>query len=149
MRKFFAVLGWIAMAACLVVLVSAAGEKTALRKELRKEKQKYEALKALYDEEKMDWEAVSSGLQADNLALTLEKHSLSAALTAAREEAQSAQAEREILAAEKDMASGRLSEIMAVLMPKEPQEKALADSPDAAPLPAPNPQRAPEALSPM
>ena len=74
---------WLGLAACLIMLVSAGGEKTSLREELRRERQKYEALRTLYDEEKADWQTVVSSMKADAAALTLEKQTLAAALTAA------------------------------------------------------------------
>ncbi len=119
MKKFFTVLLWLGLAASLIALVSLAGERAALCDEVRKGKQKYDALKTMYDREKAEWQSASDELAADNTALTLEKETLAAALKEAREEMDAVKAEQETLAAEKDEASGRLSEILAVLMPGE------------------------------
>ncbi|MBR5109628.1 MAG: hypothetical protein IK099_05490 [Clostridia bacterium] len=119
MKKFLMVLLWIGLAVCLVMLVSGAGEKYGLRDDLRKEKQKYDALKTVYDREKEEWQVESSELAANNAALTLEKQTLAAALRTVRQEMDAVKAERETIAAEKDEASGRLSEILAVLLPGE------------------------------
>lgn len=118
MKKFFAVLLWIGLAVSLIALVSVAGERTALRDEAKKEKQKYDALKTMYDREKAEWQSNADELAADNTALVLEKQALAAALMEIREEMDTVKAERETLAAEKDEASARLSEIMAVLIPQ-------------------------------
>ena len=147
LKKFFTVLLWIGLGVCLVMLISYAGESAGLREELRKEKQKYDALKTVYDQEKEEWQAESSALNADNTALTLEKQALAAALREARQETDAVKAERETIAAEKDEASGRLSEIMAVLMPEEkspvPQEEAQAEEKRK---PLPDPAFRPEIL---
>ena len=126
MKKFFTVLLWIGLAVCLIMLAANAGETGGLREELRKEKLKYDALKTVYDQEKEEWKATSSKLSAANAALTLEKQAIAAALREAQQEMDTVKAERETIAAEKDIASGQLSEILAVLMPEEttpaPQE---------------------------
>ena len=133
MKKFFTVLLWIGLAVCLIMLASNAGELSGLREEMRKEKQKYDALKTVYDREKEEWQAASSELNADNTALTLEKQTLAAALLEARREMDAVKAERETIAAEKEEASGRLSEILAVLLPEEnapaPKEDTQAEEP--------------------
>ncbi len=118
MKKFFTALLWIGLAVSLIALVSVAGERTALRDEAKKGKQKYDALKTMYDREKTEWQSAADELNADNTALALEKQALAAALTEIRQEMDTVKAERETLAAEKNEASGRLSEIMAVLMPE-------------------------------
>ena len=118
MKKFFTVLVWIGLAVSLIMLISVAGERTALREETRKGKQKYDALKTMYDREKAEWQATSEQLTADNAALALEKQSLAAALTEISQEMDTVKAERETLTAEKNEASGRLTEILAVLMPE-------------------------------
>lgn len=118
MKKFFMVLVWIGLAVSLIMLISVAGERTALREEARKGKQKYDALKTMYDREKAEWQAASEKLTADNAALALEKQSIAAALTEISQEMDTVKAERETLTAEKNEASGRLSEILAVLLPE-------------------------------
>ena len=72
MKKFFAVLLWIGLAVCVIMLVSLAGEKAALREENRKAQQKYDALKTVYDREKAEWKSAAEDMSADNTALTLE-----------------------------------------------------------------------------
>lgn len=134
MKKFFTALLWIGLAVSLIALVSVAGERTALRDEAKKGKQKYDALKTMYDREKAEWQSAADELNADNTALALEKQALAAALTEIRQEMDTVKAERETLAAEKNEASGRLSEIMAVLMPET------AEAPeDAQNVPLPEP----------
>ena len=131
MKKFFMVLVWIGLAVSLIMLISVAGERTALREETRKGKQKYDALKTMYDREKAEWQATSEQLTADNAALALEKQSLTAALTEISQEMDTVKAERETLTAEKNEASGRLSEILAVLMPEpETSETPTEDQPE-------------------
>ena len=119
MKKFFTVVLWLGLAASLIALVCVAGDKTALREENRKQKQKYEALKTMYDQEKAEWKSTADELSADNAALILEKQTLAAALDEARQEMDAVKEEQETLAAEKNEASGRLSEILAVLMPED------------------------------
>ena len=119
LKKFFTVLLWLCLAASVVALFTMAGEKASMSDEARKNKQKYDALKTMYDREKAEWQSAADSLNADNTALTLEKEALAAALQEARQEMDSVKAEQETLAAEKDEASGRLSEILAVLMPGE------------------------------
>lgn len=131
MKKFLTVLAWLGLAACLILLVAAGGEKTSLRGELRRERQKYDALRTLYDEEKADWQTVVSSMKADAAALTLEKQTLAAALTAAQQEMAAVTEERDTLSAENQEASGRLSEIMAVLMPPPKAEEPEAAQPAA------------------
>lgn len=132
MKKFFTVLLWIGLAVSLIALVSVAGERTALRDEANKGKQKYDALKTLYDREKTEWKSTADELTADKTALILEKQALAAALTEIRQEMDAMIAERETITAERNEASGRLSEIMAVLMPETPgtsQDEQLKDDP--------------------
>ena len=135
MKKFFTALLWIGLAVSLIALVSVAGERTALRDEAKKDKQKYNALKTMYEQEKTEWKSAADELTADNAALALEKQALTAALTEIRQEMDTVMAERETLTAEKNEASGRLSEIMAVLMPET--SIAPEEEPQTDPLPAP------------
>lgn len=118
MKKFFTVLVWIGLAVSLIALVSVAGEKTALREEARKGKQKYDALKTMYDREKAEWQSAADELNADNTALALEKQALAASLSEIQMEMNAMKAERETLTAEKNEASGRVSENMDELMPE-------------------------------
>jgi len=115
LKKFFTVLVWIGLAVSLITLVSVSGEKTALREEARKAKQKYDALKTMYDAEKAEWQTASDEMSADNAALSLEKQALAAALMEARQEADAAKTESEALTAERNEVSGRVSDILAVL----------------------------------
>ena len=108
MKKFFTVLVWIGLAVSLITLVSVSGEKTALREEARKAKQKYDALKTMYDVEKAEWQTASDEMSADNAALSLEKQALAAALMEARQEADAAKTESEALTAERNEVSGRV-----------------------------------------
>ncbi|MBR0407145.1 MAG: hypothetical protein IJI53_03805 [Clostridia bacterium] len=128
MKKFFTVLLWLGLAASLIALVSMAGGRNALREEAQKSQQKYEALKTRYDREKADWQSASAELSADNTALTLEKQALAAALSEVQQEMDTVKAERETLTAENTEASGKLSEILAVLMPEEQTEQEAQDS---------------------
>lgn len=85
MKKFFAVLGWVALTACAVFLLSVLGERDALRRDFRREQKKYEALKALRQEERQQWELDWQGIRQDNAALTMENQALAAALNDARQ----------------------------------------------------------------
>ena len=132
MKKFFTVLLWLGLAVSLIALVSVAGERTALRDEAKKEKQKYEALKTMYDREKAEWQSAADELNADNTALTLEKQALAAALAEIQQEMDIVKAERESLAAQNNEASDRLSEIMTVLIPETdsaPKDEQPLDNP--------------------
>ena len=90
MKKFFMALVCVGLAVSLITLVSVMGETTALREEARKGKQKYDALKTMYDREKAEWLASADEMSADNAALALEKQALAAALKDARQEADAA-----------------------------------------------------------
>ncbi len=115
MKKFFTVLVWIGLAVSLITLASVAGERTALREEARKTKQKYDALKTMYDRDKAEWLTAADEMNADNAALALEKQALAAALKEAQQEADAAKIEGEALTAEKNEISGRVSDILALL----------------------------------
>ena len=133
MKKFFTVLVWIGLAVSLITLVSVTGETTALREEARKGKQKYDALKTMYDREKAEWQASADEMNADNAALALEKQALAAALRDARQEADAAKTEGEALAAEKNEISGRVSDILALLT--SGSEAAPEETPEESPCP--------------
>ena len=133
MKKFFTVLLWLCLAASVVALFTMAGEKASLSDEARKNKQKYDALKTMYDREKADWLASADELNADNAALALEKQALAAALKEARQEADAARNEGEALTAEKNEISGRVSDILALLT--SGPEAAPAETPKETPQP--------------
>ena len=133
MKKFFTVLVWIGLAVSLITLVSVTGETTALREEARKGKQKYDALKTMYDREKAEWQASADEMNADNAALALEKQALAAALRDARQEADAAKTEGEALAAERNEISGRVTDILALLT--SGSEPALEETPEEPPRP--------------
>ena len=133
MKKFFVALVCVGLAVSLITLVSVMGETTALREEARKGKQKYDALKTMYDREKAEWLASADEMSADNAALALEKQALAAALRDARQEADAAKTEGEALAAEKNEISGRVSDILALLT--SGPEAAPAETPKETPQP--------------
>lgn len=133
MKKFFVALVCVGLAVSLITLVSVMGETTVLREEARKGKQKYDALKTMYDREKADWQASADEMSADNAALALEKQALAAALKEARQEADAARNEGEALTAEKKEISGRVSDILALLT--SAQEAAPEETPEETPRP--------------
>ena len=113
MKKFFITLVCLGLAASLIALMSVSGERTALREEAKKEAQKYDALKTMYDREKGEWRAASEKLNADKAALTLEKQALAAALAEMRPEAETVSAEPEPPETEQDEANAQPSKIPA------------------------------------
>ena len=133
MKKFFMALVCVGLAVSLITLVSVMGETTALREEARKGKQKYDALKTMYDREKAEWLASADEMSADNAALALEKQALAAALKDARQEADAAKTEGEALAAERNEISGRVTDILALLT--SGSEAALEETPEESPCP--------------
>jgi len=129
MKKFFTVLLWILLAVMGIMLIAVMGERNTLRHDLRKQQNKYEALQTLREQDKKQWESLNTALKADNTALLLEKKALTAALANAQEE-------QAVSDAERLEASGKLTEILAVLQPDTAQAQHSAAA-EEAPLPLP------------
>ena len=129
MKKFFTVLLWILLAVMGIMLIAVMGERNTLRHDLRKQQNKYEALQTLREQDKKQWESLNTALKADNTALLLEKKALTAALANAQEE-------QAVSDAERLEASGKLTEILAVLQPDTAQAQPSAAA-EEAPLPLP------------
>ncbi|MBR3108541.1 MAG: hypothetical protein IKH30_15375 [Clostridia bacterium] len=123
MRKAMTVILWLGLAACAVLLISLSGQKNALREEMQKETRKNEVLQTLYDQKKDEWTEQEAALtqERDDLlretqALVLERDALLEALKIARQETQAQRQTADALTAERETASGRLSEVLSMLL---------------------------------
>ena len=128
MRKAMTVILWLGLAACLALVLSLVGQKNALRREWENETRKNEVLQTLYDQMKDEWTEKETALTQENNALlrdtktlTLERDALAAALEAARQETQAQRQTADVLAAERETASGRLSEVLTMLRTPVPE----------------------------
>ena len=137
MRKAMTVILWLGLTVCVAMLISLSGQKYALRQELENETRKNEVLLALYDQSKDEWaekEAAltdeNSALRRDASTLTLERDALMEALKAAEQETQTQRQTADVLTAERETASGRLSEVLAMLMTPVPELPANEDEPE-------------------
>lgn len=127
MRKAMTVILWLGLAACLVLIISLSGQKNALQREWENEARKNEALQTLYDQMKDEWTEREAALTAeknsllrDTRALTLERDALTEALKASEQETQAQRQTADVLAAERETASGRLSEVLNMLLTPVP-----------------------------
>ena len=134
MRKAMTVILWLGLITCVTALISISGQKNALRRELQSETQKYEAAKTLYDQAKDEWAEKEAALTKENSALlkdtktlTLERNALTEALKAAQEETQAQRQTADALTAERETASGRLSEVLTMLLTPVPELRASGD----------------------
>lgn len=128
MRKAMTVLLWLGLIACLVLVISLSGQKRALEREGKEQTQKNEVLQTLYDQLKDEWSEKEAALTEENSALlrdtktlTLERDALEAALQAARQETQAQRQTADALTAERETASGRLSEVLEMLLTPVPE----------------------------
>ena len=128
MRKAMTVLLWLGLIACLVLVIYLAGQKRALEREGKEQTQKNEVLQTLYDQLKDEWSEKEAALTEENSALlrdtktlTLERDALEAALQAARQETQAQRQTADALTAERETASGRLSEVLEMLLTPVPE----------------------------
>ena len=135
MRKVTTVILWLGLAACLALVISLSGQKRALEREWKDETRKNEVLQALYDQKKSEWQEKEAALTREKndllqktKALTLERDILSEALDAARQESQAQRQTADALTAERETASGRLSEVLAMLLTPVP-DLSSADAP--------------------
>ena len=138
MRKAITVCLWLGLGVCIVLLFSQAGQKSLLNQEKENARRKNEVLQTLYDQAKKEWQKETADLKEENSALKARISSLNEEMNAARQAAQAsadaltaAQAEwdaqRLALTAEKDAASGRLSEVLAFLLTPAPEALELAE----------------------
>ncbi len=134
MRKAMTVILWLGLTVCVVSLISLSGQKHALRQEWENETQKNEVLQALYDQAKDEWAEKEAALTDENSALlrdartlTLERDARMEALKAAEQETQAQRQTADVLTAERETASGRLSEVLAMLMIPVPELSAAGD----------------------
>jgi len=140
-------------AASIVMLFSLSGQKNVLRDDWQSAVRKNDVLQTLHDEAKKEWEDeksafilekekltdTASALSEENEALKRKTETLADQLKTAQQEAQDALAEAEkqaeqarqewedqrlALTAEKDAASGRLSEVLAFLLTPSPESEA-------------------------
>ena len=123
MRKAMTVILWLGLAVCAVLMISLSGQKNALRREMQNETRKNEVLQTLYDQKKEEWMEQETaliqerdGLLRENKALILERDALSEALKIARQETQAQRQTADALTAERETASGRLSEVLSMLL---------------------------------
>ena len=123
MRKAMTVILWLGLAVCAVLLISLSGQKNALREEMQKETRKNEVLQTLYDQKKDERTQQETALTQErddllreNKALILERDALSEALKIARQETQAQRQTADALTAERETASGRLSEVLSMLL---------------------------------
>ena len=128
MRKAMTVILWLGLAACLVLAISLSGQKNALQREWENETRKNEVLQTLYDQKKDEWAEKEAALTAendsllrDNRALILERDALAEALKASERETQVQRQTADVLAAERETASGRLSEVLNMLLTPVPE----------------------------
>ncbi len=113
MRKVITVILWLGLAACLALALSLSGQKRALESQWKDETRKNEVLQTLYDRKKDEWTEKEA-------ALTRERDALAAALKAARLETQAQRQTADALTAERETASGRLSELLDMLLTPVP-----------------------------
>ncbi len=127
MRKAMTVILWLGLTVCVATVISLSGQKYALKQECADEAQKNEVLQAMFDQAKDEWAEKEAALTDENSALlrdtrtlTLERDALMEALKAAEQETQTQRQAADALTAERETASGRLSEVLAMLMTPVP-----------------------------
>ena len=127
MRKAMTVILWLGLMVCAVMLISLAGQKNALRREVESETRKNQVLQNLYDQIKDEWTEKETALTQENSALlrdakalTLERDALAEALKIAQQETQAQRRTADRLTAERETASGRLSEVLTMLLTPVP-----------------------------
>ena len=127
MRKAMTVILWLGLTVCAVTLISLSGQKNALRREWESETRKNQVLQSLYDQMKDEWTEKETALTQeknallrDTKTLTLERDALAEALKAAQQETQAQRQTADLLAAEREAASGRLSEVLTMLLTPVP-----------------------------
>ena len=134
MRKAMTVILWLGLTACLILVISLSGQKRALEREGMDQARKNEALQTLYDQMKDEWTEKEAALTRENAsllrdtkALTMEKDALTSALCAARQETQAQRQTADALTAERETASGRLAEVLEMLLAPLPDLSAPAE----------------------
>ncbi len=128
MRKVMTVILWLGLAVCAILAISLSGQKNALRREWTDETRKNEVLQTLYDQKKDEWTEQEAALTQErdallreNKALILERDALSEALKIARQETLTQRQTADALTAERETASGQLSEVLAMLLTPVPE----------------------------
>ena len=123
MRKAMTVILWLGLMVCAALLISLSGQKYALRREVESETRKNQVLQTLYDQMKDALEEKETAMAQEKNALlretktlTLERDALTEALKAAQQETQVQRQTADKLAAERETASGRLSEVLTMLL---------------------------------
>ncbi len=123
MRKAMTVILWLGLAVCLALVISLSGQKNALRREWENEARKNEALQTLFDQMKDEWTEKEAALTAeknallqDAKALILERDALTDALKASEQEMQTQRQTADVLTAERETASSRLTEVLNMLL---------------------------------
>ena len=93
MKKALTALIWLSLGACLIAVLSLAGQNNALRREAQEAQRKNQALQTLYDQAKEEWDVSSTAAKTQTDALTLEKAQLNLELSAVTAALNAAQAE--------------------------------------------------------
>ena len=148
MRKAMTVILWLGLMVCVVMLISLSGQKYALRRKVEDETRKNQVLQTLYDQMKDEWTEKETALNQekntllrDTKTLTLERDALAEALKIAQQETQTQRQTADMLAAERETASGRLSEVLTMLRTPVPDLSA-EEAEEELPAPAlPLPER--------
>lgn len=142
MRKAMTVILWLGLAVCAVLLISLSGQKNALGREIKNETRKNEVLQTLYDQKKDEWTEKEAALTQerdallrDTKALILERDALAEALKIAQEESQTQRQTADMLTAERETASGRLSEVLTMLLTPVAELSASGEETEAVPEP--------------
>ena len=149
MRKAMTVILWLGLMVCAGLLISLSGQKYALRREVESETRKNQVLQNLYDQMKDEWTQKETALTQeknallrDTKALTLERDALTEALKIAQQETQTQRRTADMLTAERETASDRLSEVLTMLLTPVPELPAANAEPEEEPAPAlPLPER--------
>ena len=142
MKKVLTVFLWLGLGACLIMMFSLNREKSGLKLDVESAQRKNDILQTLYDQAKREWEETGAELKGKNAALTAAADALReendglkqevAALAEAGRQAEKTMAlarqewenQRLALTAEKEAASGRLSDVLAVLLTPAPEDAA-------------------------
>ena len=138
MRKFMTVMLCLGLGVSLVMWISNAGQKNTYLENWKNAQRKNEVLQDLYKQDKEEWEETNTALEEERDALITENVLLSRALTQAESEIQARtdaqeqtaaafdqaktewDAQRENLETERDATTGRLSDVLALLMSPMP-----------------------------
>lgn len=145
MRKFLTVCLWLGLVISVFTMISLTGSNNTLRAEARSIQRRQEGLQTKLDQareelkeeqegraaDEKEWQAVKDNLEKENAALAKALTEAEGRLESIRQDAEDRltreqaawAAEKEALTAEKDAAAGRLSDVMALLLPQEEEQE--------------------------